>query len=670
MGAGRFGREHLRELVQLEAEGRLVLGAVVVQTEASQQRLANELHVPVHRSLTAELLDTVDAVVIATPAETHVGLVRQALTKCHVLVEKPLSDRAEEAELLVREFAGHGKHLMVGHNYRFHPAIEKVKALVDAEPQAPRLVEFAMLNEVDGESIRSDRNPNLEFLHAFDIMDFLFSQEPTVETARITGRSHEISVRYGDSVHCVMNIGWHSAPRVRRLVVRYSGVTLACDLLRNTVTVQRKNRVDTVNLPPQPVSLRRQFEKFISVIQGEADNPMPPAAAARIIALAQRTTPGIRKRRPRVAVIGGGVFGMNCALELSSGCEVTLIERHAEFMEGVSFVNQWRHHSGFHYPRSYDTIQEIRSAKAAFERHYHDAILRSIPAYFCPAATGIEIPAERYVAACASNYLSFRFEYTPSNIVDRDRIALSLLSDEGVYDFERLRDMTKARLSEAGNVKIELASEVVDGALLADGTKKLTILCGGRAHEEDFDYVVNATYSNINLMAKWFSFPAEPLRFDLYEMLLLRIDIDPICVTVLDGPFTSLLGTGKDNLFLLSHIHDSVLKSDITDDGLPPDWGDIQSNRGNMLQSASSYFPILAEAQVIESRYATRAVNAFARDFDARPTVVRNHGFGCWSVLGGKILTCVSNAREIAAAIASAAGVASAAGSASRPMKS
>jgi hypothetical protein len=70
------------------------------------------------------------------------------------------------------------------------------------------------------------------------------------------------------------------------------------------------------------------------------------------------------------------------------------------------------------------------------------------------------------------------------------------------------------------------------------------------------------------------------------------------------------------------------------------------------LQS-SRYMPILKDAEVVESRFATRAVNAFARDFDARPTVIRGHGFGCWSILGGKIITCVSNAREIAGVIRS-----------------
>ena len=154
-----------------------------------------------------------------------------------------------------------------------------------------------------------------------------------------------------------------------------------------------------------------------------------------------------------------------------------------------------------------------------------------------------------------------------------------------------------------------------------------------------------------NALAHWLGMPLEPLRFDLFEMLSIRLPVPRASITVLDGPFTTLVGTGPGNRFLLAHIHASVARSVIPDDGLPPVWPAVPSNRINILRHSARYLPILAEATDVESVWVTRAVEAFARDFDARPTVVTAHGFGCWSVLGGKIVTCVVNAREIAAAI-------------------
>ena len=201
-----------------------------------------------------------------------------------------------------------------------------------------------------------------------------------------------------------------------------------------------------------------------------------------------------------------------------------------------------------------------------------------------------------------------------------------------------------------------MQSTVISGALAGDGSKRLTVNGPAGTSVESFDYVVNATYAGRNLMAQWFGFPIEPLRFDLFEILQLRLPTPQLSVTVMDGPFTSLTGTGMDNIFLLSHIHDSVSRSVIPDDGMPPAWVGLTSNRDNMLRHSAKYFPILRQATDVQSWWMTRAVNAFARDFDARPTVITDHGFGCWSVLGGKIVTSVANAREIATAITAEQG--------------
>jgi hypothetical protein len=48
----------------------------------------------------------------------------------------------------------------------------------------------------------------------------------------------------------------------------------------------------------------------------------------------------------------------------------------------------------------------------------------------------------------------------------------------------------------------------------------------------------------------------------------------------------------------------------------------------------------------------TRVVHALPEDVDGRPTVVTDHGFGCWSILGGKINTSVTNACQLADRIA------------------
>mgnify|MGYP003673999690 CR=1 FL=1 len=649
IGVGHFGKSHLDEWLKLQEQGRVDVTALVVRTEQSKSELAAQFSIPVYTSLNAELLEKVDIVDIATPAESHLEIIEKCLPYCSVLVEKPLVTSVEELNALDKLLSRYPNKLMVGHNYRFNPVVKKLQELVAERDQVPSLVKITMLNESPTEV---DLNPNLEYVHAFDIMDCLFGLAPAIESSHRVANTHQVSIRYGESLHCVMNLGWHNKPSKRSIHIAYPDMDISCDLFRYSIKISSDKHLDTFNLPHDQTSLRDEMLSFLDFTSGQSENLVPPDLAARILSTALRTTPKKRTgKRPRVAVIGGGVFGANCALEMNHFCDVSLFERHEKLMEEVSFVNQWRHHSGFHYPRSYDTIKEIRSTKTDFEELYNDAVIRENISYFCPSATGVEIPADRYLAACSSNYLSFSIEYPPAGVVDRDAISVSLKTDEGVYDFYKLRSMIEKRLSEAENTQAFVGANIVDAKILPDGTKKLWIERDGKIETEEFDFLINATYSNRNLLSKWFSFPVEPLRFDLYEMLVVRLPIEQLCVTIIDGPFTSIVGMGHDNLFLVSHIHDSVLKSQVTSDGMPPDWGDVQSNRHNMLLSASKYIPVLKQAEVVESRYATRAVNAFAKDFDARPSVIRNHGFDCWSVMGGKIITCVTNAREIARAI-------------------
>ena len=75
----------------------------------------------------------IDAVVIATPAETHFELAKMALlTGKHTFVEKPLALVGSEAEELHRIALNRNLKLMVGHILLYHPAIIKLKEIVDS----------------------------------------------------------------------------------------------------------------------------------------------------------------------------------------------------------------------------------------------------------------------------------------------------------------------------------------------------------------------------------------------------------------------------------------------------------------------------------------------------------------------------------------------------------
>lgn len=75
--------------------------------------------------------EDIEGVVIATPAETHYDLAREAmLAGKHVYVEKPLVLKEDEAQELIDLADAKKKVLMVGHLLQYHPVFERLRELV------------------------------------------------------------------------------------------------------------------------------------------------------------------------------------------------------------------------------------------------------------------------------------------------------------------------------------------------------------------------------------------------------------------------------------------------------------------------------------------------------------------------------------------------------------
>jgi UDP-2-acetamido-3-amino-2,3-dideoxy-glucuronate N-acetyltransferase len=99
----------------------------------------------------------VQAVAIATPAETHSGLVRRALSAGKdVFVEKPLCLSVAEGDELVDLANRQGRILMVGHLLWYHPAVLKLKHLVDSG--ALGRIQYIYSNRLNLGKIRREEN--------------------------------------------------------------------------------------------------------------------------------------------------------------------------------------------------------------------------------------------------------------------------------------------------------------------------------------------------------------------------------------------------------------------------------------------------------------------------------------------------------------------------------
>ncbi|MEO8617017.1 MAG: FAD-dependent oxidoreductase [Luteolibacter sp.] len=517
--------------------------------------------------------------------------------------------------------------------------------------KSPRVVTAVMLNPLAPGV--EDYDPFLELLHPFDILDALLGSKGSVAFAHRKDHVQVAGLRFPNGTLGKVKLGWTGEQRVRSVEVDYGDMRLSANLQDASVLMQTRDRFERIILENRCRPLEGALRHFASAIRMRTKNIEPGVETAHRTLGISLSAPARRPpAKPRVAIIGGGIFGVSCAIELAPHCEVVVFERHAELLTEATFHNQWRHHSGFHYPRSIETVREIQNTRDDFHDMYGSRVIQQIVSYYCTSASAREITRDRYLDACAAGGLEFTIVDPPAGIVDPRQVDLCIRTDEGVFQFYNLREEIEARLGGLPNCELRRQTAVTNAKWGKGGDKIIESRRDGKLRREQFDFVINATYANLNLLSNWLGFPVQPLRFDLCEMLLLDLPIDPICVTVLDGPFTSLVGTGRPGEFLLSHIHESVLATAVTRDGLPPVWLP-RSNHRDLIRQCSRYLPVVSDARIIESRFAIRAVRAFNEDYDGRPTVVTDHGFGCWSILGGKIVTSVSSARNVAANILS-----------------
>lgn len=127
IGCGYWGKNLVRNFAELGA-----LAMVSDQTDAGRALAAQIAPgIEVTAQIEDVLASPVAGVVIATPAETHVALARQALLAGkHVFVEKPLALTYEQGAELVCLAHERGRLLMVGHVLEYHPAIVRLNELV------------------------------------------------------------------------------------------------------------------------------------------------------------------------------------------------------------------------------------------------------------------------------------------------------------------------------------------------------------------------------------------------------------------------------------------------------------------------------------------------------------------------------------------------------------
>ena len=219
----------------------------------------------------AEVLadDGVHAVVLATPAALHFDMAKRALQAGKdVFVEKPLALSAAEGSELVELAATNRRILMVGHILQYHPAVRKLKELID-DGLLGR-IEYVYSNRLNIGKIRTEENILWSFApHDISVMLGLLDEEPESVTCEggyyLSNRVADVTLSqfaFASGVRAHIFVSWLHPFKEQRLIVVGSEKMAVFDdtaydkLLLYPHRVEWKDRIpNAVKAEAEPVAL-------------------------------------------------------------------------------------------------------------------------------------------------------------------------------------------------------------------------------------------------------------------------------------------------------------------------------------------------------------------------------------------------------------------------------
>jgi UDP-2-acetamido-3-amino-2,3-dideoxy-glucuronate N-acetyltransferase len=290
-GCGYWGQNWAKTLAALNE-----LGCICEPNPSLQAMLAEKYPgVRIEADLQSALrIPEIEAVVIATPVVTHKEVAAQCLREGkHVLVEKPLTLKAGDADELVRLADGLSRRLAVGHLLMYHPVLLQLKTLIGQGALGE--VRAVQCTRVNLGKIRNEENAWWSLApHDLSIISFLLDEplrtvrafklnplrrsaiEDTVYASFQTPSGKEASV----------HVSWLSPYKKHEtLVVGTKAIAVFDDTLlpeqklallpynldQTGDTVRSICKTDAVPVlyEPGPDLLTREAEAFLQLIRGE-----------------------------------------------------------------------------------------------------------------------------------------------------------------------------------------------------------------------------------------------------------------------------------------------------------------------------------------------------------------------------------------------------------------
>lgn len=206
---------------------------------------------------------------------------------------------------------------------------------------------------------------------------------------------------------------------------------------------------------------------------------------------------------------------------------------------------------GYHYPRSLTTARRSAHYFNRFMEDFGFCVRQDFDQVYATSATCSWTSAEQFVRFCES--AGIPCEEVPARRYFRDGLVDGVfLTREYTYDARILKEHLLRELAAHPDCRIVYGARLVEDAR-AEGDEWVVPTSEGTVRTP---FVLNATYASTNQVSRRFGFPPFDIKYELCEIILCDVndELRDTGVTVMDGPFFSVMPFGRTGLHSLTSV--------------------------------------------------------------------------------------------------------------------
>ena len=258
-------------------------------------------------------------------------------------------------------------------------------------------------------------------------------------------------------------------------------------------------------------------------------------------------------------IIGAGIYGLYAALlAAKKNQKVLVLEAEKTAFSRATYVNQARLHNGYHYPRSLTTAMKSAHYFQRFFKDYGDCINSEFTQVYATAKNFSWTNAEQFKNFCQTADILCQSIPT-SRFFHQQTCDGAFVTTEYTFDADELSRHFLKEIKQTSQVKIIYSTPVTAIKKQDDIYQIFSSTDPNTTFETPF--ILNATYANLNQILRLLGEGDEktlnvPIKYELCEVIICKVpsDFSNIGVTVMDGPFFSLMPFGNTGFHSLTAV--------------------------------------------------------------------------------------------------------------------